>query len=418
MVKPSVDRLHPFFPGSYSGFGDIHFYTSQMGTLKYSKMIAHNFVQVNRLWRSIAERFLYSALYVREEWRVQKFIDTVKLNPHLAKLLRTLIIVPRARTRGVTEVCFGTLVEQVLSLCHGINAIVTRPPMLTNSLHLFQSLNSSRRLLLLSALRLPNEEFLTFMINFNNYASLQVLELSVTTISIYTFPTFPEHITFPSLRALLLGYLDPLVVNVVGKWELPSLKELSISQWNPLISAPLLYLIQDSYERLVFFDTCVDLLHDPALHDIIRAPPFRLRNVTLNIATSANSSPPMHPAIKPFFGHVVTLGISNFGMTRPEYEPAWVRFFSDPTYIPHLRSVLTDVKASLLDILCPFGEALEDRGVAFKVMMDDGSSFVPTKRLQRGTLEVSALLCCNNGLMLISSPASICSPWELRSVST
>ena len=99
MVKPSVEPLHPFFPGSTSGFSDKTFYHSQLDAWKYSNMVARNFVQVNRLWRSIAEQSLYSAFYAEEEWRVQKFVDTVKLNPNLAKQLRTLVIIPRPCTR-------------------------------------------------------------------------------------------------------------------------------------------------------------------------------------------------------------------------------------------------------------------------------------------------------------------------------
>ena len=44
--------------------------------------------------------------------------------------------------------------------------------MLSSPLHLFQSLDSPWRLLLLSALRLHNGEFPTFMVKFNNYANL------------------------------------------------------------------------------------------------------------------------------------------------------------------------------------------------------------------------------------------------------
>ena len=88
--------------------------------------------------------------------------------------------------------------------------------MLPSHLHLFQFLDSPRCLLLLSALRLHIGEFPTFMVKFNNYANLQVLELSVNTIDGHTPPSLPEHIAFPSFHALLLGYLDPLVVKVVG----------------------------------------------------------------------------------------------------------------------------------------------------------------------------------------------------------
>ena len=392
MVKPSLERLHPFFPGNFSGFSDTLFHSSQLATWKRNNIVAHNFVQVNRLWRGIAERFLYSAFYVEEGWRAQRFIDTVKLNSNLAEQICTLVIMPPRCSRGVKEGHFSPLVEQVLSLCHGIVAIVTGSYILSTPLPLFQSPDSSRRLLLLSALRLQNEEFPAFMVNFNNYASLQVLELSVSSVNGHTLPPLPEHITFPSLHALLLGYLDPLVLNVVGKWELPSLKELSIPRWNPLISTALLPLIQRSYESLEFFDACADLLHDRAFYDIIRSPPVHLRNLTLNISTSAYSSPPMHPATKPLFCHVVTFGICKFGMIRPEDKAAWVRFFSDPTYMPHLRSVLTDVTTGLLDqcvrsgyplmdILRSFEKVLGDRGVAFKGVAYDNSSFVPLKLL-------------------------------------
>ena len=84
MVKPSAERLHPFSPGGFSGFSDDHFYPSQLAGWKCSRTQARNFVQVNRLWWHIAERFLYSTFYVEEEWRVQGFIDTVELNSNLA----------------------------------------------------------------------------------------------------------------------------------------------------------------------------------------------------------------------------------------------------------------------------------------------------------------------------------------------
>ena len=371
MVKPSLDCLHPFFPGGFFGFGDASFYYSQVDIWKRSNIVARNFVQVNRLWRGIAERFLYSAFYVDAEWRMQNFIDTVKRNPNLAKLLRTLVITPRISTWGVKEACFGTLVEQVPSLCHGINAIVIRPPSLSRPLPFFQFPNTSWRLRLLSAIRLPNDEFLTFMISFNDYKNLQVLELSVNAGNSYALSSFPEHIAFPSLHTLVLGYLDPFVLNVVRKWELPSLKALSLSQSYPHVTTALLPLIQSSYERLEFFDACVELLHDPAFHDLIRAAPVHLTNVTLNIATSEDLSPPMYPAIKPFFGHVVTLGISKLPMIGPENYPAWVQFLSDPTYMPHLRFVLTDVQSSFFGILFPFGKMLDDRGVAFKGVTND-----------------------------------------------
>jgi len=105
--------------------------------------------------------------------------------------------------------------------------------------------------------------------------------------------TRPKHITFLPLHTLVLGYLDPNVLNVVGKWELPYLKELSMSRWNLLISTAPLPLIQRSFERLESLDACIDLLHDRACYDIIRAPPIPLRYLTLSVATSAHSSPPM-----------------------------------------------------------------------------------------------------------------------------
>ena len=186
-------------------------------------------MQVNRLWWGIAERFLYSAFYVEEEWWVKRFLDTIKLNPNLAKRLRTLVIMPRLCTKDVKEACVDSHIIQMLSICHSIDAIVIYSDFLSSPLPLFQSLDSSRRLLLLSALGLQDEEFATFMINFKNYASLQVLELTVKSVSGHMLPSLPEDITFPSLHALILGYLDPLITNIVGKWELPSLKELSIS---------------------------------------------------------------------------------------------------------------------------------------------------------------------------------------------
>jgi hypothetical protein len=386
-------------------------------------MVAYNFVQVNRLWWGIAERFLYSALYVEKEWRVQRFIDTVKLNPNLAKQLRTLVIMPRVISSDVKEASFEELSEQVLSLCHGIVAIVVGSSYLLSSpLPLFQSLDSSRPLLLLSALRLRNVDFSTFMINFNNYASLQVLELSFNTTNSHshTLPAFHEHITFPSLRALVLGrlVLDGVVLNVIGSWELPSLKELSILQWSPTITTPLLPLIQRSCESLEFLNIRSDILHDRAFHDIIRAPPLHLKNVTLNIATSLFPSRPTRPVTGAFFGNVVTLGITNFSMIRSEDAPAWVRFISDPRYMPNLRSVLTDAPKGFLarclragiplaDSLRSFAKVLEDRGVTFKCVMDDYSSFVPIKLLQREFLEVS-MSQFSNASMLISSPASKC----------
>ena len=355
---------------------------------------------------------------------MQSFIDTIKLNSNLAEQLRTLVIMPPLGSTGMTEARFGALVEQVLGLCHELVAIVAGSYMLSSPLPLFQSPGSSRRLLLLSTLRLRNEDFPTFMINFNNYASLQVMELSVISTNGHTLPSFPDHITFPSLHTLLLGYLDPPVEGIVGKWELPSLKALSISRWNPLTSMALLPLIQRSYESLEFFDACVDLLHNRDFYGIIRFPPFHLRNVTLSISTSAYSSPPSHKII---FSHVVTLGICKFGMIRPEDKAEWVRFLSDPTYMRHLRSVLTDVTIDrlllcverglpLLDVLRAFEKVLEDRGVAFEGVTDDKSTFVPIKLLQLDTLEVTISPFYNRSVLIISL-ASKWSPWEFRAAS-
>ena len=385
MVKPSVEHLHPFFPGLFPGFSDKYFYYLQSAIWKCSIMLAHNFVQVNRLWRGIAERFLYSAFYVEEEWRVERFIDTIKLNPTLAKQLRTLVIVPRLCTRDVGDVeaaDFNPLILQILSFCHHIDAIVIDSEIYSSPLHLFQSPDSSRCLVMLSALRLSVKEFATFMTNFNNYARLQVLELSGAPVNLHPLPSLPEHITFPSLHTLILQYLDPTIVNVVGKWELPSLKELFIPRWDPHISTALLPLIQRSYERLELFSACLRLLHDPAFHDIIRAPPCHLRNITLNIPTSGYLSPPMHSAIKPFLSHVVTLGISVFGWIGSNNHAGWVQFFSDTTYMPHLRSVLMDIQSSTLDTSYAFEKVFEDRGVTVEGVTDDGSTFVPIKLLR------------------------------------
>ena len=416
MVKPSVEHLHPFFPGRFPGFSDKELYYSQSAIWKCSIMLAHNFVQVNRLWRGIAERFLYSAFYVEEKWRVQRFIDTIKLNPNLAKQLRTLVIIPRLYTRDHRNAANYQLILQMLSLCHHIDAIVVDSEMNSRLLHLFQSPDSSRCLVMLSALWLSVNEFATFMTNLNNYARLQVLELSVTNFNLHPFPSLPEHITFPSLRTLILQYLDPRIINVVGKWELPSLKELSIPRWDPPISIALLPLIQRSYERLEFFGACVGLLHDPAFHDTIRAPPCHLRNVTLNIPAPGWSSPPIHPAIKLLFSHVVTLGISQFGWIKSADQAGWVQFFSDTTYMPHLRSVLTYVQAHWLYTACAFEKVFKDRGVAFKGVTNDSPTFVPIRLLEGYTLEVS-MSPFSSGSVLISSPALRCSPWELGAMS-
>lgn len=68
--------------------------------------------------------------------------------------------------------------------------------------------------------------------------------------------------------------------------------------------------------------------------------------------------------------------------------------------MPHLRSVLKDMTTHLLDLSVQFRrlfledprsfeEELEDRGVAFKGLTDDHTSFIPMKLLQRDTREVS-----------------------------
>ena len=400
MVKPSVEHLHPFFPGGFSGFNDNHFYPSQLAKWKCSRTLARNFVQVNRLWWGIAERFLYSAFYLEEEWRAQKFIDTIKLNPNLAKQLRTLIIIPSLLSRAIKGAYFDPLLAQMLSLCHNIDAIVLDSDLPSSPLPLFHSIDSSRRLLFFSAFYLQGEEFATFMINFNNYANLQVLELSVYSVNARTLRTLPEHITFPSLHTLILGYLYPFVTNTVGAWELPSLKELSISRWDPPSSTALLPLIQRSYDRLEIFDACVDMLHDCDFHNIIRTPPLHLKNLTLNFAKSESSWPPTYPAIKTLLHHVVTLGMSRFDMVMIGLEPHWFNFFSYPTYTPHLRSLLTDlapnglvlsskVRNDFLEDFCVFQMELERRGVAVKGVTNDELSFIPLNLLPSDTDEVS-----------------------------
>ena len=98
-------------------------------------------MQVNRLWREIAEQFLYSAFYDEEEWRVKRFIDTIKLNLNLAKRLRTLVIMPRLCTKGVKKACVDSHIIQMLSICHGIDAMVIYSDLLSSPLPLFQSLD-------------------------------------------------------------------------------------------------------------------------------------------------------------------------------------------------------------------------------------------------------------------------------------
>ena len=158
----------------------------------------------------------------------------------------------------------------------------------------------------------------------------------------------------------------------------------------PLISTPLIPLLQRSYDRLEFLNISTSLLHDRAFYDITHVPPSHLRNLTL----SGYLPPPMQSAVKPVFHHVVTLGIRSVSVIRSEKKAEWVRFLSDPTYTPHLRCVLTDAKKYQLEVSClsysgdvlrAFEEVLEDRGVALKGMMDDYSSF-PIKLLQKSTL--------------------------------
>ena len=210
MVQPSSERLHPLFPGILSGLSDADHFASW----KRSNTVARNFMQVNRLWWVISERFLYSTLYVQEEWQMQKFIETIKSNPNLAGHLRSLVNTPF--TLGMKG-CLDPLLVQVLGLCPGVVVIMMGSYFSSSLLPLFQSLNSSRHLLLLSAMQLENEEFPIFMINFNNYTSLQILELSISTIDSNTLPSIPEHITFPSLHTLALALRDSRVLNVVGK---------------------------------------------------------------------------------------------------------------------------------------------------------------------------------------------------------
>ena len=56
--------------------------------------------------------------------------------------------------------------------------------------------------------------------------------------------------------------------------------------------------------------------------------------------------------------------------------------FSDPTNMPHLRCVLSEVRGSSSEILHAFGKVFGDRGVAFKRVTNDYSSFVPIKPLE------------------------------------
>jgi hypothetical protein len=83
-------------------------------------------MRVSRLWRGLMEEFLYSALYVEEEWRVEMFIDTIKENPKLAEQLRTLVIMPRS-SQGREGTLFGAARHASINLCHGVVAIVMDP---------------------------------------------------------------------------------------------------------------------------------------------------------------------------------------------------------------------------------------------------------------------------------------------------
>lgn len=355
-------------------------------------MVAHTLVQVNRLWRDIAEQFLYSAFYFgKEEWRVQRFIDTIKSKPNLAGQLRTLGIMPCIHDRTVAERRFRPLFEQVLSHCHGIAAIMVYSHSLEASLPLLQSPESGRRLLLLSACNQKGEEFSTFVRNFDQYANLQVLELSMSWHhSDLHFSeagagrSFPALISFPSLHTLLLGDLDWYAYDVVLQWELPSLRELGLymSDTERVEFSPIIW---KSYQRLTFLDVSVHMLNYSCFHDITQAP-THLKNVTLRM-TEASSSPPTHPGIKIFFHNVVTLGICNLTVIRMENKPLWLDFVSDPTNMPHLHSVLTDMpldsyfgylehpSSPVIDFLHSLDAELSSRGVVFKGVMGDHSSF-------------------------------------------
>ena len=77
--------------------------------------------------------------------------------------------------------------------------------------------------------------------------------------------------------------------------------------------------------------------------------------------------------------------------------------FSDPTDMPHLRSVLTGVTTNLfcfcgyassplLEVLRSFEKVLTDRGVANEGVMDGNSAFVLIKLLKKTPLR-SACSC-------------------------
>ena len=391
-VKPPSERLYPLFPG-HIALDDTAHHAERLAMWKDGSMVARNCVQVNRLWRCIAEEFLYSAFYFEEElcaWKAscaEMFIDTIKLNPNLAGQLCTLTIMRCVRDLHDP---FRQHFEQVLSLCHSITAIFVHSHLLEGSLPLFQSPESEWHLLLLSALELRGEGFQDFMRNANHYANLQVLELSSNMHSsnlqgIEAGAETTAPITFPSLCTLLLGDLDLIALNVIEKWKLPSLKELGLYQHGDTRTS-LYPMIQQAYKRLEFLDANVGTLHHLSFRKITQAPPPHLKNLTL-LMTTTHLLPPMHPATKPFFHYVVTLGIGNFTTIKKEDEPAWVQFFSDQMYMPHLRSVLTDMTLELysihlehpsspvMEVLHSLEKVLSNRGVAFKGMMDDCLSF-------------------------------------------
>ena len=92
--------------------------------------------------------------------------------------------------------------------------------------------------------------------------------------------------------------------------------------------------------------------------------------------------------------------MSHFSVMEPGAEPAWVQFFSHPTYTPYLRPVSTDIitdevglsvkpHRTLLEILCSFEKGLKDRNVVFKGLADEKTSFALIDCLQRDTHEVS-----------------------------
>ena len=315
---------------------------------------------------------------------MQRFIDTIKSKPNLAGQLRTLGIMPNIHDHVVDEGHFRGLFKQVLSLCRGIDAIMLHSHLWECSNPLLQSPESERHLLQLSLLNITGEEFRTFVRNFDHYANLQVLELSMRmglAFEAEAERSFPGSITFPSLHTLVLGELSWYASGVVLEWELPSLRELGLYGG---LQEDLYPLILQSYQRLQFLDVAAEaLLHD-FLHDVAQAPPH-LKNVTLRM-TAVCSRPPTNSAMKLFFQNIVTLGICQLTEIRNiGYE--WAEFVSDPTYMPHLRSVLTDMtfdsyceyredpSSPVIEFLRWLEEVLSSRGVAIKGAMGDYSSF-------------------------------------------